>query len=416
MRDRLWIIGLAAILALRPLPAASPGKEDPAGAGLSAPRLARIPAGMKRYIDSGQVAGTVTLVARRGRLVHLDAQGFLNLESKKPMESSALFRIASMTKPITSVAVMTLLEQGYFQLTDPVSKFIPDFKNARVTVPTAPGEAATPSKLVAAEREITIQHLLTHAAGLPNTYSGPGLPLFQKLVAERTPSTTVGEFTRKLAKLPLNFQPGTAWEYGPATDVLGHLVEVVSGESFDRYLARHIFEPLGMKDTFFWVPDDQLPRLATLYAPGEANRATPASAQSRGSKTFFSGGGGLISTASDYYLFCQMLLNGGELNGKRILSRKSIELMTRNHIGDARMWPTLNGNRFGLGFRVLTDLGQAAHLGSVGSYGWGGAFATYFWIDPAEQMIGILMTQIRPYTHLNIRADFQTLATQAVVD
>jgi len=407
------------LILLASLPLVAAGRlpsTRPEEAGMSSPRLQRIHAGIQRYLDRQEIAGAVTLVARRGRIVHLEAHGLSDAAANKPMPTDGLFRIASMTKPITSIAVMMLHEEGHFLLTDPISKFIPEFKAPKVAVATKPGEGVVPFSTVPAAREITIQHLLTHTAGLANTYTGPTLALYTKLAAERTPEWTIGDFVSRLAKLPLNFQPGEAWEYGPATDVLGRLVEIVSGQPFDRYLEERIFAPLGMQDTFFYVPDAKMPRLAVNYEPAQPKGIKPVSAQGRGSRRYFSGGGGLMSTAEDYFLFCQMVLNNGELNGKRLLSRKSIEAMTANHIGNHAMWPTLAGYRFGLGFRVMTDPGPSAKLESVGSYGWGGAFGTYFWIDPKEQMIGILMQQIRPYSHLNIRTEFQNLATQAIVD
>lgn len=394
---------------------AEPARVNIANTGLSADRLQRIHDAMQRYIDRGEVAGVVTLVTRRGQVAWLDAQGQMDIAKKTPMRTDAIFRIASMTKPITSVAVMMLLEEGRFQLTDPVSKYLPEFKSMRVLVMNAPGQGVLPIRTVPAEREITIQHLLTHTAGLPNTYTG-ATELANKLAGERKAGDTIGDMVKKLAQLPLEFQPGAAWQYGPATDVLGRLVEVVSGMPFDQFLQKRIFDPMGMKDTRFYVPDESLPRLATNYEPADEKSIRAVTSQRRGSKVYFSGGGGLHSTAEDYLRFCQMLLNGGKAGESRLLSRKSIELMTVNHIGNSQIWPTLSGNRFGLGFRVLTDLGKAAHLGSLGSYGWGGAFGTYFWIDPKEEMAGILMVQIRPYSHLNLRMDFQNLATQAIVD
>ncbi len=414
-RNRLLTVAIAAAVTAA---AAGLPKVRPEETGLSSERLARIQSAMKRYLDRQDVAGTVTLVARRGRIAHLEAQGLMDVASARPIAPDTIFRIASMTKPITSVAVMMLHEEGRFVLQDPISKFIPEFKDPKVLVPARPGEGLVPSTTIAAEREITIQHLLTHTAGLANSYTGSTVPLAARLVGERTAETTIGEQVRKLAKLPLEFHPGAAWQYGPATDVLGHLVEVVSGKSLDQFFRERIFEPLGMTDTFFYVPDDKLPRLATAYAPAEPTGIKPlgAAASMRGSRRYFSGAGGLLSTAEDYFRFSQMLLNGGELDGRRLLSRKSIDLMTANHIGTARMWPALTGYRFGLGFRVMTDLGGGARLASPGEYGWGGAYATYFFIDPKEQLIGIFMTQLRPYTQVNIRQEFQNLSYQAIID
>jgi CubicO group peptidase (beta-lactamase class C family) len=384
----------------------------PESAGLSGERLSRIRTAMQRYIDRKEIAGAVTLVARRGRIAWLESQGAMDLDSRKPMDPGTIFRIASMTKPIASVAAMMLYEQGHFQLTDPISRFIPEFKNPRVAVASAPA----PYRIVPADREITIRHLLTHTAGLPNTYTGFMVSEYNKLAASRQAGDTVGDLVKKLAGLPLDFQPGSQWAYGPATDVVGHLVEVISGMPLDRYLDEKIFAPLGMSDTAFYQPDSKTARMATIYAPvqGGGIRANPLPAPA--AKKYFSGAGGLSSTIGDYARFCQMLLDGGQLDGKRLLSRKTVELMTANHIGDLKLWSSLPGQRFGLGFSVRTDLGDSANLASVGSYGWGGAFGTYFWIDPKEQMFGILMIQLRPYDHVNIRQDFMTLATQAVID
>jgi CubicO group peptidase (beta-lactamase class C family) len=321
-----------------------------------------------------------------------------------------------MTKPITSVAVMMLMEEGKFQLTDPVSKFIPEFKNPKVLVVNPPGSDRSATALVPANREITIRDLLTQTAGLATGTSIPLKAEVEKFQKETPADENIANYTMRLARLPLHFNPGSAWEYGPATTVLGYLVEVVSGERFDRFLANRIFKPLEMNDTSFYVPDDKLSRLVTLYDGKPPLRPVRPAREMRGSQTFFNGAGGLSSTAEDYARFCQMLLNGGSYNGARLLSRKSVELMTANHIGNLAIWPDLAGYRFGLGFRVLTDLGKSATLGSLGSYGWGGAYGTYFFIDPKEEMFGVLMIQTSSHSHLNIRVDSQTLAEQAIID
>ncbi len=403
---------LASLLVLSPAYSAALTVDRPETVGLSSDRLARIHATMQRYIDRHEIAGAVTLVARHGHIAWFDSQGTIDLQSKKPMPKDAMFRIASMTKPLTSVAAMMLYEQGYFQLNDPVSKWIPEFKHMQVAVSTGAS-----FKTVPAEREITIRHLLTHTSGLSSPYVSPGFVVseYNRLVASRTPDETVGDFTKKLAKLPLEFQPGSAWAYGPSTDVLGYLVEVISGMPLDRFFEEKIYKPLGMTDTYFYPLDEKKSRMATIYTPAKPSGIEAVSMPARGTK-FFSGAGGLVSTAADYSRFCQMLLSGGQLDGNRLLSRKSIELMTSNHIGKLKLWDNLAGYRFGLGFRVLTDLGEAANLGSPGSYGWGGAFGTLFWVDPKEDMFGILMIQLRPYDHVNIRQDFQTMATQAIVE
>jgi len=409
-------IFLMAALAVTALGATLP-KGNPKDVGLAADRLARIRPAIQAYIDRHEIAGAVALIARRGKVAYLETMGVMDLESRKPMQPDTIFRIASMTKPIASVAAMMLYEEGRFQLNDPVSKFIPEFKDPKVAVPTAPNETASAMyRTVPAAREITIRDLLTHTAGLANTYNGVTMEAYARLARERQPEDTVGDMTKRLAKLPLQFHPGTAWAYGPATDVVGHLVEVISGQALDRFFEERIFQPLGMADTHFYAPPGKEARYATAYTPAQPKGLKPTPRLPGGARRYFSGAGGLASTAPDYFRFSQMLLNGGQLDGARLLSPKTVELMTSNHIGKLPLWPTLAGYRFGLGFRVLTDLGEAANAGSVGNYGWGGALGTIFWNDPKEQLIGILMIQVRPYNHLNIRQDIQTLAYQAMVD
>jgi CubicO group peptidase (beta-lactamase class C family) len=396
--------------------AASLPTTKPEQSGMSTERLKHLSTAMRAYIDHRDVPGTVTLVARRGHIVHLEAQGMADIEAGTPLRPDSIFRIASMTKPITSVAVMMLMEEGKFQLTDPVSKFIPEFKSPKVLVVNPPGADRSATALVPADREITIRDLLTQTAGLAAASSVSLKAEFEKFQKETPAGENIANYTMRLARLPLHFNPGSAWEYGPATTVLGYLVEVVSGERFDRFLANRIFKPLEMNDTFFYVPDEKLSRLVTLYDGKPPLRPVRPAREMRGSQTFFNGAGGLSSTAEDYARFCQMLLNGGSYNGARLLSRKSVELMTANHIGNLAIWPDLAGYRFGLGFRVLTDLGKSATLGSLGSYGWGGAYGTYFFIDPKEEMFGVLMIQTSAHSHLNIRVDSQTLAEQAIID
>jgi len=403
---------LILLLAL-PAVAASLPSSKPEDVGLSSDRLHRIHTMLDGYIQRNEIAGAVSLVARRGKIAWTHSQGVMNLDSKQAMKDDSIFRIASMTKPIASVALMMLFEEGKFQLNDPVSKWIPELAHPMVAVPEAP----LGYKLVPADKPITIRHLLTHTAGLANTYTGFTVAEFNKLGAQRGPNETIGDFVKKVAKLPLEFQPGTGWAYGPATDVVGYLVEVMSGKPLDQFLAERIFKQLAMKDTFFYQPDENLPRMATIYAPadgGKGIRAVPMPAPV--AKKYFSGAGGLSSTVTDYARFCQMMLNGGQLEGARLLSRKTTELMTTNHIGKLRLWSSLPAEGFGLGYSVRLDVGDSAQIGSVGAYGWGGAFGTYFWIDPKEQMFGILMIQLRPYNHVNIRQDFRTLATAAIVD
>ncbi len=428
---RLVALALAAVmisaLALAQTKPGSAGlpTAKPEEVGMSSERLARIRVAMQRYIDRKEVPGVVTLVARRGKVVHFDALGFRNAEARDAMTTDTIFRIASMTKPIASVALMMLYEEGYFLMTDPISKWLPEFADMKVAAAAPPAErVGAPYKLVPAARPITIKHVLTHTAGLPNTYRGFTVADYAKATAKAKPDETTADRVKRIARLPLNFHPGDAWEYGPGTDVVGVLVEKISGLSLDEFLRKRVFEPLGMKDTHFYLPQSKVNRLAALYQPDAAAnnqiKLTEApTVESRWVKephTLFSGGGGLVSTAADYVRFHQMMLNSGELDGVRLLGRKTVELMTANHIGDLQVWLTGPGYGFGLGYSVIKDVGQAAVTSSVGTYGWGGAFCTYFWVDPIEEMVGVVMTQVSPYTHLNIRQEFQVLANQAIVD
>ncbi len=390
---------------------------------MSSQRLDRIRTAMQRYVDRGEVPGVVTLVARKGQIVHFDAVGYADADDKTPLKTDAIFRIASMTKPITSVALMMLYEEGHFLLSDPIHKWLPEFKDVQVIEPAPEGErVGTPYVLVPAERPITIKHLLTHTSGLANLYRGPTQPDFVKLAAHHKPDESMEVAVKQLAELPLNFQPGEKWEYGPATNVVGRLVEEMSGQTLDAFFKQRIFQPLGMNDTYFYLPADKVDRLTALYAPGDDNKivltekASPDSRWVKEPHVYFAGAGGLVSTAADYFTFQQMMLNGGESNGVRLLSPKTVQLMTVNHIGDLPIWLTGPGYGFGLGYSVVEDIGQTALPASVGSYSWGGAFCTYFWVDPREELIGIVMTQVRPYTHLNIRQEFQVLACQAIVE
>lgn len=386
--------------------------------GMDSARLARIAPAMQRYIDEGLVPGTVTAIMRKGRLVHFAAQGELDVASGTPMTGDTIFRIASMTKPITSVALMMLWERGLFQLRDPVARFLPEFANPRVsTTGDASGESGD---LVAAERPIEIRDMLTHTAGLANNYVGNSA--FYQETMEARPEDDLEAYIARLAALPLNYQPGSAWQYSAATDVVGRLVEVISGTDLDQFLEREIFEPLGMTDTHFFLDADKADRLAAQYTPGEDGRIElqdPPGAESRwvaGPKKLFRGAGGLVSTAPDYLRFQQMMLNGGALDGVRLLAPATVSLMTENHTGDLPLWLTGPGMGFGLGYGVVTDRGAAATPLSLGAAYWGGAFCTISWFDPEQEIVGVLMTQVRPYTHINIRQDFQVLTYQAIVD
>jgi len=406
-------------------------RAEPKEVGMSSQRLERLDAFMRRAVEDQRTAGAVSMVARRGKVVYLQAAGMMDREANKPMRTDAIFRIASMTKPVTSVAVMMLYEEGRVLLDDPVSKYIPEFKKPKVLVLDKSGQRdAKGPATVPAKREITVRHLLTHTSGLTYQWNEHLGPLYKEagithgLVQDEG---TLAEKMKKLAGLPLLHQPGEKFEYGLSVDVLGRLVEVVSGKTLDEFFRDRIFEPLGMKDTAFFPPKEKLDRLAAVYertAGGKLKRVSdePIAQGSfvysvdypyHGPRRYYSGGGGLCSTAPDYMRFCQMLASGGELNGARLLSRKTVELMTSNQVGELSMG---GPQKFGLGFLILTDRGQTNLNASLGSYGWGGFFNTTFLIDPKEQMIVISMTQLRPGHDLPISDLVPILALQAIAD
>ena len=396
---------------------------EPETVGMSSERLERLDRVMQDYIDRNEVAGVVTLVARRGKVVHFSASGQRDVEHGAPMTHDTIFRMALMTKPIASAALMMLYEEGHFQLRDPISKWLPEFTNMQVAEPAPAQERISERyKLVPAARPITVQHVLTHTAGLANTYRGLTQTDFDEMAAQRKPDDTVGDMVKRLARLPLNFHPGDRWEYGRGTDVVGRLVEVMSGQTLDEFLRERIFEPLVMPDTHFYVPDSKLERFAALYGPGDDGTIVLTEAPTQESRfvkephVYFSGAGGLVSTARDYWRFQQMMLNGGTLDGVRVLSRKTVELMTVNHTGDYGIWLAGPGYGFGLGYAIVTDLGPSGTPRSEGSYYWGGAYGTISWVDPSEDLIGIMLTQMRPYTHLRVRQDLATMTYQAIVD
>jgi CubicO group peptidase (beta-lactamase class C family) len=386
--------------------------------GLSSSRLARLKAAMQGYVDRREVAGVVTLVARHGRVAHFESVGYRDAEAKAPMTPDTIFRQASMTKPIVAVATLMLLEEGRLQLSDPISKWLPEFKAMKVLRPGLAGSYTT----VPAQTPITVRHLLTHTAGLQ---SGDGvlLPAYEKIAPRTVPKDTLGAFVTRLATLPLNFEPGTEWHYGAAgigLTVAGRLVEVISGQPLDQYLSERIFRPLKMTDTYFYLPEEKLARFAATYRPDANGKLELDEAPNTNSiffreRTYFSGSGGLVSTASDYLRFQLMLLNGGELDGARLLGRKTVELMASNHTGTLSIASRGPGFGFGLGVSVLVDLGASGQLGSEGMFGWGGAYNTITFVDPNEDMVAILMPQLRPNNHQNSRRDFQTLVDQSLV-
>jgi CubicO group peptidase (beta-lactamase class C family) len=402
----------------------------PEEVGLSSPRLARIGEHFQRYIDAGKLAGVLTLVARRGQIAYLEPQGHLEIERRRPLTRDAVFRIYSMTKPITSVGLMMLYEQGRFQLDDPVHRFIPSWKDLRVFV----GGNHPVWKTAPVERAMTIRDLLSHTSGL--TYGFMERTnvdaAYRKLgVADRTrPGYTLRDMVDTLAELPLEFSPGTLWNYSVSTDVVGYLVEVISGQRLDAYLREHVLEPLDMRDTSFVIGDRQVPRFAANYerqADGTLKLLDDPQRSVYRECTFFSGGGGLVSTAPDYFRFTAMLRNRGELDGVRLLGRKTVELMTTNHLPGGQELTQLaqaglftetayGGVGFGLGFSVMQSPARAQILGTPGEYAWGGAASTAFWIDPAEDLIVIFMTQLMPSSSYPLRRELRVLTYASLID
>ncbi|MHB9028318.1 MAG: serine hydrolase domain-containing protein [Candidatus Latescibacterota bacterium] len=388
----------------------------PETVGLSSERLARLDKMLTQYAGEKKIPGAVALIYRHGKVVYFKSFGMADIEAGVPMRNDSMFRIASMSKALTSTAVMMLYEEGRFLLNDPVSKFIPEFRDMKVMVADSSGGSP---KLVPAKREITIRHLLNHTSGL--TYgSGPVAPFYKNagMTVGLTPTEgTIGEMIRKLAGLPLVSQPGEEFQYGMSIDVLGYLVERVSGMTFDKFMEERIFKPLGMKDTCFTLPQAKLPRVARLYRLNREGVLVkdPVDPVYLCSQTYFSGGAGLVSTAADYLKFAQMILNNGQLNGVRLLSRKTVELMTTNSIGDLYApFRDTSGDKFGYGFGIRTERGVHDELESLGIIGWDGAFHTRCWIDPKEDLIGIYMSQadgtLKTYTR------YRVLVYQAIAD
>jgi CubicO group peptidase (beta-lactamase class C family) len=400
---------------------AAPSVSKGEDVGMSSERLHRIHPMIQGHIDGHDFSGAVTLVARKGKVVHFEAHGMADIEAKQAMSKDALFRLASMTKPVTAVSILMLLEEGKLVLSDPISKFVPEFKGLKVAVWNLPNDAAGAGlRLVPAAREITIQDLLTHTSGLANGVEGPAGEYVRR--ANLPAGGSLAERVKRAASLPLNFQPGSQWEYSPSTgfDTLGRIVEIVSGVTLDQFFKTRIFDPLGMKDTFFTVPANRAADVTVAYTRNETGLARPQAPAPRAESSgpYFSGAGGLTGSAADYLSFSQMLLNGGQLNGVRLLGRKTVELMTsdatgpldlRNYAGDQ----VLKGYGFGLGVRVRRSTGDNGWMGSVGDYGWAGALGTYFWIDPKEQLIGIVMIQTR---NTRLRMEYPNLVYQAISD
>ncbi len=425
-RPMIWSLAtralLGAVLAL-PLAAGQVPVGKPEEAGMSTERLQRIHQAMQRHIDAGVISGAVTVVARHGKIVHLQAHGLMDLETKKSMAPDAIFRIASMTKPITGVAVMMMVEEGKIRLNDPVSKFIPEFKDTKVAVardsisprPTGQRSGDPDFYLVPAWREITIRDLLTHTSGLIS--GGIGAREAAKLNL-KSPADTLATYVPKLGAVALDFQPGTQWAYSGAAgpEVLGRIVEIVSGQAYDQFLRTRVFEPLGMKDTFFYPPDDRRSRLVTLYDKSPAGLPKSANQDGFSSKTFFGAGGSLMSTAEDYLQFAQMLCNGGRLNGKVLLSPRTVQLMASNHVGElfnGKLGRPARGMGYGLLVGVVEDAVASGLRVSTGSFGWDGAYGTQAWIDPTEKMVTIVMIQTQVTA---VQRDFENAVMQAIME
>lgn len=400
---------------------------NPEEAGFSRERLARICPSLQPYLDARIAPGMLTLVARHGQIVHFETMGVMDVEANKPVRKDAIYRLMSMTKPITCAALLMLYEEGHFLLTDPISRWLPEFKHMTVK---GPGEWVVP-----ANREITVRDCMTHTPGLSTLELQRARAKLERPVTSsdgaptiNTPAThgSAEQIIQEMAKAPLNNQPGTFWEYNPGHEIAGVLVEKISGMRLDRFLEERIFRPLNMVDTHFYLPPEKLDRFVAGYkvdlSDGGRFRLcdTPAtSAKVYGPKDYLSGAGGLLSTAADYARFAQAMLNGGELDGARLLGRKTIELMTTNHTGNLDIYLMGPGYGFGLGVTVRTSLSDNPAVGSIGTYGWSGAYCTWYFADPKEDLFGLIFTQVREYRDspelTNLKRHFERMVYQALV-
>jgi CubicO group peptidase (beta-lactamase class C family) len=410
----LIFIGISSCKNSTVLEVASPASEK-----ISEERLARIDKMLQQSIDSGWVAGAAGFIARNGKIVYDRAFGMKDPETKSPLKTDDIFRIASQTKAITSIAAMMLFEEGKFLLDDPVSKYIPEFRNSQV-LDKFNGKDTTYTT-IPANREIRIRDLFTHTSGID--YAGIGSANMRAIYAKAgipagfgTDKVVLGEKMRALGKLPLVHQPGERFTYGLNVDVLGYLIEVCSGESLDKFFQKRIFEPLGMNDTYFYIPGSKSSRLVAVNTEDQKHHVTKLSLEIFNypllTGTYFSGGAGLSSTTRDYATFLQMLLNNGEYNGKRLLSRRTVELITCNQIGDLN----IGRDKFGLGFEITTAYGQAQLGISEGSFSWGGYFGTTYWADPKEHLVCLLFMQQSPLSHGEIQSKFKAMVYQALND
>lgn len=382
--------------------------------GMSSDRLQRIDDYFQRFVDAGQISGAVSLVARRGKVVHHSAVGWKYREENIPMTTDTIFTLMSMTKPIVSTALMMLFEEGYFRLDDPISDWIPEYKDHGVLVSDGARSSVVPEA-----RPVTFRHVLTHTSGLTLDPQDKGLS--REEIAWITNNgegfDTLGERVVRAAKIPGAFHPGDEWQYGSSTDYVAVLVEKISGQSIDEFLRERIFEPLGMHDTHYYVPPEKVDQVAAVYRPvagGPSELMRPPAVTP--ARDYFAGVAGLNGTSSDYFRYAQLMLNGGELDGVRLLGTKTVELMIQNHTGDKDVYVRGPGYGFGLGFGVLTEPEKSLDFMSRGGYGWGGAYGTLYWADPEEELLGLMFIQLPGHAPLNIRQRYTNVVTQAIVD
>ncbi len=398
----------------------------PAAAGVSADRLGRIDKVLQQYVNNNWIAGATAIVAKDGKIIYYKSIGYNDVEKKTPLAKDEIFRIASQTKAITSVGVMMLYEEGKILLDDPISNYIPEFKKPNVLDKF--NETDSTYTTVPAKREITIRDLLTHTSGIG--YAQIGSPQMNAIYYKAGLTSGLGvkkgvmlrDKMKVLGSMPLFHQPGEKFTYGLNTDLLGYLIEVVSGTSLDQFFRQRIFEPIGMKDTYFYLPAEKYNRLAQLYTEDKEKKLMKAPDTSNLNGTFYanypalngtyySGGAGLSSTAYDYALFMQMLLNGGSYNGKQLLSPVSVHMMTSNQIGQLTV---SNGDKFGLGFEIVPEANNGRTPVSVGTFSWGGAFSSSYWIDPKEKIVAQLFINQMPMSHGDIHEKFKALVYQAL--
>ena len=421
IRHTLAPLVVAWLLATQALFAQGLPRAEPEAVGMSSERLGRLTAALQAYVDDGRLAGAVTIVARRGKIAYLEAVGYRDRESQSKMATDSIFRIASQTKALVSVGVMMLQEEGALLITDPIGTYLPAFRATTVAEPNGSGGY----DVVAAKRSITIRDLLTHTAGI-SYGSGPAADAWKKAgitgwyFADR--DEPAGDVMARLATLPLDAHPGERWIYGYNTDILGTMIEKISGQTLGAFLRERLLEPLGLDDTYFFLPRAKAERLATVYSSIEGGGIERAPAPGHmvgqgayvdGPRQSYSGGAGLLSTATDYATFLQMMLDRGEYGGTRLLTRKTVDLMTVDHTGDIEFQ---DGRGFGLGFSIVTDSGASGLPSSVGEYGWGGAYHSTYWVDPEEELVVVYLTQLIPAQNIDDHGKLRALIYQSIVD